>query len=228
MEALKLEAQKREVTGKQVKQLREQGLVPAVIYGHGEANRDVAVSEGVFIKLLDQAGESTLIDLSVDGGAPVKVLIQDVQRDALTGRIIHADFRQVKMTEKLEAHVEFNYLGEAPAVKELGAILVKSMESIMVRCLPQNLVHEIDVDLTSLKNIDDLVTVADLPKHEGVEYLARPEDVVVVINAPISEAELKEMEAKPELDVAAVKVEGEEKKAEKAAEAGEKKEEKKK
>ena len=230
METVKLAAKGRTVKGKQVKTLRTAGIVPAVVYGHGIESRPVEVDYKIFEKVLDKAGESTLVDLSIDGAAPVKVLIQEVQRDPLKDTITHVDLRQVRMTEKLEADIEINFLGESPAVKESGAILVRSMSVISVRCLPGDLVHAIDVDLTGLKSIGDIIKVKDLPVPKGIEFLAHPNEVIAVVNEPISEAELKELEAKPVEDVGAVKVETDEKKAEAEAEAPpveEKKEKKK-
>lgn len=226
MQTFTLKAAPRTAVGKQVRQLRRKGIVPATLYG-GEAPRNVELDEREFIKLFSQAGESSLVDVTVGADAPVKVLIQDIQRDPLRGGVIHVDLRQVRMDRALEAQVLLRFLGEAPAVKEQGAILVKSLDSITVRCLPKDLVHEIDIDLSGLKKIDDRITVKDIVPPAGVEFMARPEATIVVIVAPISEEELAALEAKPEVDVTAVKVETEEKKAERAAdkEAVEKKKE---
>jgi large subunit ribosomal protein L25 len=226
MDITKLEAKTRATKGKKVKVLRAKGTVPAVVYGHGVEPVSLEVDYKVFEKILDKVGESSLIDLSIDGKEPVKVLIQDVQHDPIKSLITHVDFRQVKMTEKLETDIEFNLVGEAPAVKELGAILVRSMNIISVRCLPQYLVPAIDIDLSSLKAFGDNVKVKNIKPPEGMEFLANPDDVIVVVNEPISEAELKELEAKPVEDVTAVKVEAEEKKekADGEAEAESKKE----
>jgi len=217
METLKLEAKTREITGKQTKQIRQAGFIPAVVYGHGVDSRNLAVDYRLFEKVLAEAGESSLVDLVIDGKEAVKVLIQDVQHDPIKGAVTHVDFRQVKMTEKLEADIEFEFVGEPPAVKELGAILVRSMDSVPVRCLPQYLVHSIAVDLSALKTFGDTVKIKDITPPEGMEFLAHADDVIAVVNEPISEEELKELESKPVEDVSAVKVETEEKKAEKAA-----------
>jgi large subunit ribosomal protein L25 len=217
MEALKLEAKKRDVVGKQVKQLREEGLIPAVVYGHGIEAKDISVDYRAFEKTLRGAGESSLVDLVVNGDEAVKVLIQDVQYDPLKERVIHADFRQVNMKEKLEADVILKLVGEAPAVKALGAILVRNLSAITVKCLPQYLVHEIEVDLGALKNFDDSIKVSDIAVPEGMEFMNGPEELVVLAQQPISEEELAALETKPEADVAAVKVATEEKKAERDA-----------
>jgi large subunit ribosomal protein L25 len=217
MEALKLEAKKRDIVGKQVKQLREEGMIPAVVYGHGVEAKNVAVDFRAFEKTLRQAGESSLVDLAINGDEAVKVLIQDVQYDPLRSTVIHADFRQVNMKEKLEANVILKLVGEAPAVKTLGAILVRNIGTIGVRCLPQYLVHEIEVDLSVLKNFDDSIKVGDITPPEGMEFMNGPEELIVLAQQPISEDELAALETKPEADVTAVKAANEEKKAERAA-----------
>ena len=219
METITLQAKKRSVIGKQTKQLRAKGVLPAVVYGHGVESRNIEVDTKTFEKLFRKVGESSLVDLVIDEAKPIKVLIQDVTTDPLQGRFVHADLRQVKMDEKLEAEVILKFVGEAPAVKEIGGILVRNMDTILVRCLPGDLVHEIEVDITGLKKFDDVIKVKDIVPPKGMEFKANPNEVIVVINEPISEEELTaSLESKPVEDVSAVKVETEEKKAAKAAE----------
>lgn len=218
MEALKLEASMRAVTGKQVKTVRLEGRVPAVVYGHGTDNKNLTVDARTFDKLFAKAGESSLIDLSVDGAAPVKVLVQEVQVHPLRNNVTHIDFRQVNMNEKLEADIALKFVGESMAVKSAGAILVKNLDAITVKCLPGDLVHEIEVDLSKLANVEDRITVADLVAPKGVEFMAKPEQVIVIANAPISEEELAaSLEASTDADVSSVKAANEEKKAERDA-----------
>jgi large subunit ribosomal protein L25 len=217
MEALIIDAKTRTVAGKQVKQLRSTGVVPAVVYGHGVENRSIQLDRKAFDKLFAKAGESSLVDLSIDDGAPVKVLVHDVQRDPLRDETIHVDLRQVNMSEELEADVAFKFVGESPAVKALGGVLVRNLDAITVRCLPSDLVHEIEIDLSVLKNIEDSITVAELPALKGITYLAEPTEAIVIISAPISEEELAALDTKVEADVTAVKSSTEEKKAERAA-----------
>ncbi len=213
MEALKLEAKTRVIKGKQVKQLRTVGQIPAVVYGHGIASQDISLDLRAFEKVLRQAGESSLIDLAVGDAAVVKVLVHDVQHDPLRSTIIHADLRQVNMKEKLEANVTLKFVGEAPAVKALGAILLRNMDTVTVRCLPQYLVHEIEVDLSNLKNLDDQITIGSLVLPEGMEFVNGPEEVIAIAQTPISEEELAALDTKSEGDVTAVKAANEEKKA---------------
>lgn len=217
MEALKLEATSRQVTGKKVKNLRNAGSVPAVVYGNGIPSRDISLDFRAFEKLARQAGESTLIDLAIDGEAPVKVLVHELQYHPLKDTIIHADLRQVRMDEKLEANIAIKFVGEAPAVKAFGALLVRNLDSLSVRCLPADLVHEITIDITGLKNFEDRISVGDITPPNGIEFLNGPEEVIVIAAQPISEDELAALEAKPEANVSEVKVATEEKKAERDA-----------
>ena len=110
---------------------------------------------------MEEAGRSVLIDLEIDGEKR-KVLIHDFQKHPLTNRFIHIDFYQVKMDEEIEANVEIVFVGEAPAVKELGGVLLKTMDEVLVRCLPADLPKEIKVDLSTLKTFDDRIFVKDL------------------------------------------------------------------
>lgn len=212
------------MAGKAVSKIRKQGWIPAVLYGHGVSAQMLQVAQIPFEKVYRQAGESSLVDLRVDEAAPVKVLIQEVQVDPLAGQVMHIDFRQVRMDEKLEAEVALRFTDEAPAVKELGGILVRNLDHLKVRCLPGALVHEIDISLASLKSFGDKLHVRDVPAPAGLEVLHDQEEVVALVEEPRSEEELKELEATPEVGVEEVKVIAEEKKAEREKEKEEEKE----
>ena len=221
-ETFTLAASPRVQLGRAVKPLRRAGKIPGVVYGHGVATRAIALDAKEFQKVLTAAGESTLVDLSIEGNTPVKVLIQDVDRHPLRGDVTHVDLHEVKMTEKLEADIELVFVGESAAVKTAGGILVHNLDAVRVRCLPGDLVSEFTLDLSALKNIGDMIRVADIPKPAAMEFLTKPEEILVIVNEPISEAELAALETKPVAgDVTAVKVAGEEKKKEKEAEAAE-------
>jgi len=224
METLTLNAKKRERTGRQAKQLRHEGFVPAVVYGHGIEPGNLAVEARAFDKLYERAGESSLVDLVVDGAAPVKVLIQEVQYEPLRHVPVHVDFRQVKMDEKLEADVPLTFVGESPAVKNLGAILVRNMDAVTVSCLPNDLVHEIEVDLSALKEFGDTVTIGDIATPPGIEFIDETDAVIAVANEPLSEEELEaSLTGSTEVDVTQVKSATEEKKEEAEAAAPEEK-----
>jgi len=226
-ETIILNAKTRQETGKKVKQLREAGKLPAVLYGHNVENLNLVLNYSDFEKALNQVGESSLIDLkidehqkpvSADGGAqPVKVLIQDVTRHPVSDKILHVDFYQVKMDEKIRTEVELNFVNEAPAVKELGGVLVKVLDHIEIECLPSDLISELEVDLSSLKTFDDIIRVKDLKVSEKVNILTDTEATVALVEEPSKvEEEKPAEEEKPEGE------EGEEKEEKK--EGGEKEE----
>lgn len=210
-----LAAVSRTITGKKTRELRAQSLVPAVMYGRGQETRLLTVPSGVFKKVFQAAGESTLVDLSVDNGAPVKVLIHEVQRDAVTGDIEHVDFYQVNMTEKLETTIPLTFVGEAKAVKELGGVFVKVMDHVPVTCLPQDLVHEIEVDISKLATFEDALHIKDVAAPKGIEITSDPEEVIALVQAIKEEVETP---AEP-VDVSQVEVEKKGKKEEEGADA---------
>lgn len=199
-----LEAAVRQEKGKQTGNLRKAGLIPAVVYGHGIQNQNVAIEYRAFEKVYQQAGGSSLVDLRVQGHQPVKILIQDVQYDPLTHRYVHADLHQVRMTEKINAEVNLNFIGESKAVKELGGILVKNLTKITIECLPQDLIHEVDVDISALQTLEDDVRVRDLQLPATVAVKEKEDEVVVGVQPPRSEEELKSLEEKVEEQVESV------------------------
>jgi large subunit ribosomal protein L25 len=220
MEAIKLSLKKRDASVK-AKKLRLQSLVPAVIYGHGTENKNVMVDYNSFHKAFKAAGESTLLDLEIEGDGTVKALVKDWQVEPLSNRYTHVDFYQVNLKEKLKTEIALNFVGESPAVKEQGGSLVKILDSILVECLPTDLVHQIDVDVTSLKSFDDMIAVKDLKVPEGIHVLENPEEAIAKIEAPMTEDQMKALETVAPVDVTAVKTEAEVKAAEEAAKAAE-------
>lgn len=194
MSVLMIQAQPREVLGKKTKALRTSGTLPAVLYGHGVASRPLAVRGNDFLRLYRQAGESTLVDLIVDGEPPVKVIIQDVQRHPISGQPLHVDLHQVRMTEKIHTSIPLKFVGEAPAVKELGGVLFKNLDHLKVEALPGDLVHEIVVDISGLRTFEDIIHVSDLDFPKGISALDTGGDVICLITKPRSEKDLAELE----------------------------------
>ncbi len=206
MDKVKLAVKNRLEKGKKTNKGRREGLIPAVVYGRGVETLNIWVKALDFRNLLKKSGESTIIDLEVEKKDSRNVIIQDIQRDPLTHRIIHLDFYQVRMNEEIETEVELVFIGESPAVKELGGVLVKNMDKLEIKCLPADLPSRIDVDVSALKTFDDHITVGDLNIGKGVKIEIEPETVVAIVTPPRTEEELQELEEKVEEDV--TKVEG--------------------
>ena len=203
--------------------IRVSGMLPAVVYGGDRAKSQAVTIRYVdFEKLYNEAGESSLIDLRVEGESePVKVLIQDIQYDPVKGRMIHVDLRQIKMSEKMAVSVELTFAGEAPAVKELGGTLMKAHDYVNVTCLPKDLVSEIVVDLSVLKTFTDAIRVSDLPVPSGITVTDQPEMVLAKVTPPLTEDQLKAMEEAGPKSVEDIEVEKKGKKEEEGEAAAE-------
>ena len=212
-ERVELPAVRRESVGRTPEQVRRAGYIPAVLYGHGVDTVPVAVDQRVFLKLLPTLSSSTLMTITVDGSDVRKVLIHGIQRHPLTGRPIHVDFYQVKLTEKIRANVPLNFTGASPAVKDHGGTLVKSLDDVEVEALPEDLPEHITVDIGRLATFEDQIRVRDLQLPENVAILDDADEAVAVVTPPRTEEELKELEEEVEEKAGEVKTEAEEKKA---------------
>lgn len=212
MEKFVIKAKKRAALGNATKALRRDGLIPCVLYGKKIGNTNLVVDIAEFGKVYRQAGETTLIDLEIDGGSPQKVLVQDLQVDPLSGKVIHIDFHGIDMSQKLEVAVPLKIVGESLAVKEQGGILVKALDELKVRCLPADLVHEIEVNISSLDSFGSHLRIKDIVLPQGLEAVQDLNETVITIIEPRSDAELAALTEKPEADVEAVKVIEKEKK----------------
>jgi large subunit ribosomal protein L25 len=186
MDVVILEAEPRKVTGKKVKLLRQTGLVPAIMYGKDVKPTAIQLDDRETDKLLSQAGGSTLIDLKI-GKKTHKVIFRAVQRDPITQQLIHIDFLQVAMDVAIRTYIPIELVGEAPAVKNLGGVLVSGVSEIEVEALPSDLIDRITVDLEVLQEMDDSITVGDLFAGKDVTVLTEPEEVVAHIMYQIAE-----------------------------------------
>ncbi len=217
MQKVTLKAEARSVMRKQVKNLRKEGLIPAVVYGRGFEPVSVQVKAKEFGKAYMQAGESTLVYLELSDKT-VPTIIHDVSRHPVNDGVLHIDFYHVRLDEKIHAKIPLQFTGEAPAVKTFGAILIKNIFELEVEGFPQDLPHEITVDISKLANIGDHIMVQDLKISDKLKLTAHMTDIVALAQEPISEEKLKEsLEAAPTAGVEEVEVI----KKEKAAEEGE-------
>lgn len=196
---LNLSAKTRQEAGKKVRALREKGIVPAVLYGPKTETLSLEVEEKDFEKALREAGESSLISLSVDKKKYL-VLIHAVEIDAISKRPIHVDFYQPRLDEEISAEVPLVFTGEAFAVKDLGGTLVKNIHEVEVKALPENLPHEIKVGLEKLKTFEDTILVKDLVLPANVRIAKGLDDIVALVSQPqkIEEELSKPVEEKVE------------------------------
>lgn len=187
-----LTAAMRQIKGQKV---RYEGLLPGVIYGAGKNSESVSIKLPEFLKLYKQAGEASLIDLSLDGKDAGKVLVQDVQYDPVSDAIIHVDLRRIDMNKVMTATVGLKFVGEVPVIKEQGGTLVTTVQQVQVKCLPKDLVSHIDVDLKSLVNYEIVIKIKDLKLPAGITITSpHAEDLVVKAARALTEEEIKKME----------------------------------
>lgn len=181
-EELKVKATGREILGKQVKQLRSQGITPAHLYGHGTSSRALQVDTAILEKLLSQASTSHLVDLTVDKArTPVKVLVREVQRDATNDRLLHVDFLQVRMTEEITVDLPLTVVGE-PGAKRL--VVEQMLHQLSIKCLPGNIPPAVEVDISHLSEPGQAVLVKDISFGPDVSVLHEPEDIIVRVETP--------------------------------------------
>jgi large subunit ribosomal protein L25 len=213
MKGLELEVSKRQVTGKKVRFLRRQGIVPGNIYGHGIDSVSIQADAKELKHLLAHAGQTDLISLKVAGAkSPTKVLMREVQRTPLNDDLLHVEFYQVRMTEKIKAEVPLVIVGEAPVLKKVkNSSLMYIMDSLHIEALPDDLPHNLEVDVSGMEEIGHVIHVKDIPLSQGVTLLSDEEQTVVKVVEVRKEEEV--VEAVP-ATAAEVEVVGREKEAE--------------
>jgi len=211
MERVALQSASRTVEGKQVKKLRAEGLVPAVVFGPDTPPKVIQAPARAVDKALRQAG-SMLINLFVDQETlPRAVLAREIQRNPLTGQILHVDFYQVRMTEKVKTSIPLQFVGQPPLVTSGDALLNPQISLLEVECLPNDLQERIVVDVSGLLTMRDTILLGDMTLPPGITALGKPDDVVVSlqhvkvieevveVEVPVEAvAEGEEAEAEPE------------------------------
>ena len=217
---IELNVDKRTVVGSRVKSLRNSGYIPVVLYGKDQESISLQVSEKEFIRVLKEAGESTLVYINI-GGQSYPTIIHDVAKDPVKDNVIHADFYKVSLTEKIKTKVPVEFVGESAAVKDLAGIFVRNINELEVEALPQNLPHEITIDISSLKKFGDQILVKDINLNSDVKIEVEPDTVVATVQEPKSQEELEVELATPTTGVEDVEVIKKEKEEEAPVEAEE-------
>lgn len=188
-------------TGKKAGKLRKKDVLPGILYGSElKGAQPLELDCKTFEKVYEEAGESSLISLEIEGGKNYPVLIHDIQKNPLTGEIIHVDFYQVSLEEEIIAKIPLIFEGTPPAVKDLGGTLVKNISEVEVKSLPQKLPKEIRVEVSGLKTFEDNIKVSDLKLPAGVKVLKESEEIIAVVLPPekVEEELVKPIEEKVE------------------------------
>ncbi len=218
---IKLIAQKRTLVGKKVKKLRKEGLIPANIFGKKIKSQSLSLDKKEFEKVFEKVGETRIVNLEVEGekgGRPV--MIQNLQRNPVTEEILHADLRQVILTEKVTADIPVEMTGEAPAAEQKLGILIQNISEIEVEALPLDLPEKFVVDVSGLVNVGDEILVESIKIDKSKVELKIDANQVVVKIEPLAKEEVapppaEEVVGEEAGEGAPGEVEGEEKPGEK-------------
>lgn len=202
MSELKMNAQPRQLTGRKVRQLRREGLVPVVVYGKGQAPINLQVNARQLELTMQRGGVSQLVQVVVDGGATHNVLVREVQRHPVSHQYLHADLYAVNMNEKQEVSVPVVSVGKPDALAT-GLMVLQALDAVHISALPADIPAHIEVDITKL-DVETPITIADLPALPGVEYLGDPDEhlftmIATRVQEEEEEAPVEEEMAEPEL-----------------------------
>jgi len=198
MQETKLKAEKRTICGRKVKNLRKEGLIPANVYGKKTASVSISLKKEEFQKVFSDVGETGIVKLNIEGEKEKRlILIQNLQRDPLSGETLHVDLRQILLTEKISAKVPVALSGEAPAVQQKLGILIQTISEIEVEALPLDLPENFVVEVNKLANVGDQVLLKNLafdrtkvkPSLEEETVLARIEPLAAEekVEVPVAE-----------------------------------------
>ena len=200
MAELQLAVDTRTVTGKKVKALRREGILPAHLYGRGTESLSLQAPTQTMINLLHSASANAIIDLKINGESEARpVVLRGVQRNPVTSELVHIDFFQISLTEKLKSEIPLTLTGEAPAVSAFAGVLLQMLDRVAVEALPTDMPERIEVDVSELETLDASIFVRDLPLPEGVEVLSALDQVVAKVAQPRLAAEVEE-EVEEELE----------------------------
>ena len=183
MDKIELTVTNREILGKKVKHLRRQGITPVHLFGHGIKSLALQCETGELERVLGQAGHTGLVGLKVDHEKrPRSVVIREFDRDWRKGQLLHVDFYQVRMGEKIKLEVPVALVGEAPALESKAHMLEHELETLNIECLPSKIPSSIEVGISSLAERDQAIRVKDVTVDEDVTILNDPDLVVVKIS----------------------------------------------
>lgn len=197
-----IKVEKREVTGKQVSKMRRQGITPGVVYGHKVDSYPVQMETHATTLLMKKITPTTLVTLDL-GGKKTKVIVRDRSYDVVTGALLHLDFLALSMTEMLRANVAIELTGKAPVLDEVPNTLInQSLNELEIEALPNDMLERVQVDLSSITNVDDNITVGDLKLGDKITILTPADEVIVSVSYVAGEEESTEgTEGGPEPEV---------------------------
>jgi len=191
MEKIELKAAKREVLGKKVRALRRGGIIPVHLFGQDVEPTPLQCDALDLKHVLSKAGKTHLVDLKVDKSKKVtKVVAREIQRDPIKGSLLHVDFYQVRMTDSIKVDVPIVLMGEPPALKVKGNMLMRELDSVTIECLPDDIPDHIEIDIGILEEAHQAILVGDIVPPQGVTIITDSEhDVARIGTVRVSAAD---------------------------------------
>jgi len=214
MAGLTLKASKRDTFGKKTRFLRRRDITPAHLFGHNLKSLSLQCNTAEIKHIIAQAGTTRLLSLNIeDDKQPRSVFIREIQRDTISGQLLHVDFYQILKSEKIKADIPIVFFGEAPALKEKGRTLTHGITSLSIECLPDKLPPQIDVDLSPLEEKEQTIYVKDVTLGPDITLFTDPDQMVVKVSEvhveKIEEEVIEEEVEEGAEEEAAAEVEGE-------------------
>ncbi len=196
MEQIELQVANREILGKKVRFLRRKGIIPTHLFGHDVESAALQCDAAQLKQVLAQAGQTRLINLKIDKAKkPRNVVVREIQKDPLTGELLHVDFYQVRMTEKIKVEVPIVLVGEAPALKSKENMLFQELNSLTIECLPNQIPARVELDMSPLTEAGRAIQVKDIMLDEEITVFNDSEHIVVKISLrPLEKIEEVEVE----------------------------------
>ena len=183
MAELILQAINRSVSGKKTRFLRRQGITPTHLFGHNLKSLALQCDTVSLQRVVAQAGETRPVNLKIEGEKLLRMaFIREVQKNEVTGQLLHVDFYQVKETEKIKVDVPISFVGEAPAMKEKGRSLTHGVTSLSIECLPGDVPPQIEIDLSPLEEVEQPVYVKDIILDPSITVSTDPDQLVVKVS----------------------------------------------
>jgi large subunit ribosomal protein L25 len=184
VDKIELTCKSREVLGKKVRFLRREGITPVHLFGHSIDSQALQCGTSELKQTLYQAGMTRLVSLKVDRArAPRNVMVREAQREPRSGDLLHVDFYQVSMEEKIRVDVPIVVTGESPALRSKDALLSQELSTLTVECLPDEIPNEVPIDISTLEEVDDAIHVSDVKLDGEINILNNPEQLVLKISA---------------------------------------------
>ena len=201
IQPLSLQLEPRTVVGKKVRHLRRQGIIPVHLYGKGTDSVNLQGDATEVLRIVVQAGGNIPVSVSVAGhSTPSLAFIREIQRNPLTETLLHVDFYQVPMTEVTQAEVPIYLVGEAPAVRMQGGVLLQALHTIQMEALPLDMPQYVELDLSGLDDFEKALHISDVTVGENMTVLNDPDEMIARVNAPRVVVEEEELAAVEEAE----------------------------